>query len=68
MNHNDAALHAKVDGMSDKVDDIWRGVYGNGQPGLLTRMARVETKIALFGAMAGGISGTVIALVAAVVT
>lgn len=66
MDHNDAALHAKLDSMSTKVDDIWRGVYGNGQPGLLTRMARVETKIALFGALAGGIAGAVITTIAAV--
>lgn len=52
------------------VKEMWEAVYGNGQPGMMTRLARVEEHQASTpksGAKWGGAAGGVTAVIAAAI-
>ncbi len=41
------------------VEDDHKAIFGNGQPGLLTRVAKLETKVGMVSAIAGAVTGIV---------
>ena len=40
-----------------QVGEMWDAMFGNGQPGILQRLTRVEVKVAMYSAAGGLISG-----------
>ena len=63
MDNEDKALLKQV---AFQMNEVWDAIYGNGQPGVLQRVTRLETKVALAGAGGGLLAGGVVTLVAAV--
>lgn len=41
------------------VEDDHKAIFGNGQPGLLTRVAKLETKVGIIAGIAGAVTGIV---------
>ena len=50
----------KIEGM---LEDDHKAIFGNGQPGLIERVTRLETKVAIFAAVAGLIGSGIIELI-----
>lgn len=46
-------VRERLDSMDKKLSRLDHGINGNGQPGLKTDVARLQTKITIFGAVLG---------------
>jgi len=56
-------LDGKIEAIRTVVNDDHKALHGNGQPGLIERMTRVETKIALIASLAGVLGSAVVELI-----
>jgi hypothetical protein len=53
------SLASDVSTLKALTEQLLKAIHGNGQPGLLTRVAKLETKVGMVSAIAGAVTGIV---------